>query len=416
MPHVERSGWAPEPLTEITLVDIAVPKEIIPGETVSVVVTVENTGNQIIDSFNVSLTDMTSGSEIGRQPAENLAAGAVESLHFVWDTTGSALGEHTLFAIHDLYDNPGLETTVKFLIDKELKIEYGTVWATSASWTPVSLQNNYGDQMVVVCTPNYNKDFRGSAKVPLVAHVRNASGDGFELRLVQAVPWTNIVSGAEVHWMVVKEGVYNREDHGLKMEAIKLVSSITDRYDSWVGEKRSYAQPYTNPVVLGQVMSLNSYDQVQAFDLWSAFWCRGASRGYPPSPAALYVGKHSGEDARTRDDEIIGYIVVEAGAGTFDSFGGTPVTYQAYLGPMTVKGVGDAPPYQYVTPNAIDNFRDAVAILSQAAMRGTNGGWAMLYGDYPVVLDGVRMAIDEDQVTDSERNHVEERVGYIIFE
>ena len=49
-------------------------------------------------------------------------------------------------------------------------------------------------------------------------------------------------------------------------------------------------------------------------------------------------------------------------------------------------------------------------------MDGGNGGWAILHGDNPITDDLVYMAIDEDQVRDSERYHTTEQVGYIVFE
>lgn len=77
-----------------------------------------------------------------------------------------------------------------------------------------------------------------------------------------------------------------------------------------MGELRSYNQPFSEPVVVGQVMPANSSDcySYLCFDeLWTAFWCRGSSVGSPPSSDALYMGKHKGEDFLfERDNEIIG--------------------------------------------------------------------------------------------------------------
>ena len=60
----------------------------------------------------------------------------------------------------------------------------------------------------------------------------------------------------------------------------------------------------------------------------------------PPSSAALYVGKHVGEDPNvSRADETIGYMVVESGSGTISG-----VAYEAGVGADIVEGVGNAPP------------------------------------------------------------------------
>ena len=49
-------------------------------------------------------------------------------------------------------------------------------------------------------------------------------------------------------------------------------------------------------------------------------------------------------------------------------------------------------------------------------MDGVNGSWALLYGSNPLTINGLLLAIDEDQMTDSERKHVTEQVAYIVFE
>ncbi len=92
---------------------------------------------------------------------------------------------------------------------------------------------------------------------------------------------------------------------------------------------------------------------------------------------------------------------------------GGALAYTAALGADSIKGFDDSPPYTY----AISGLSSAsVAVVSQAAMDGGNGGWAVLYGASPVSTTSLALAIDEDQLKDSERKHVTEQVGYIVFE
>jgi hypothetical protein len=109
-----------------------------------------------------------------------------------------------------------------------------------------------------------------------------------------------------------------------------------------------------------------------------------------------------------RADEIIGYIVIEAGSGDIEG-----IEYVAALGGDSVQGVDDTPPYNYA-PGALSAPK--VAIASLTAMDGGNGGWAILYGANPVTADMLNLAIDEDQSGDSERAHTTEQVGYVVFE
>jgi hypothetical protein len=272
------------------------------------------------------------------------------------------------------------------------QLETGKVWATTAGWTTVELGHDYGNDMVVICTPNYEYD-AWLLPEPLVAHVQNANGSSFQVKLVQAVGGSLQDVSADVYYMVVKAGVYTLAEHGVKMEAVKFNSTITDGSGSWVGENRSYSNSYTNPVVVGQVMTYNA-DRAW---YWSVFWSRGSSRTSPPSSTTLFVGKHNAQDPRAVNNEMIGYVVVEAGEGTMDTASGE-ARYFAALGPDTVRGVYNAAPYTYTLKD------------------GGDGGWAVLYGSNPVTSSSLKLAIEEDMAWDSERKHTSEQVGYIVFE
>lgn len=272
----------------------------------------------------------------------------------------------------------------------------GVVTGVSTSgWTNVSLDRSY-DSMVVVASVNYDE-----SQTPIVARVRTTSNDSFDVRIDRADTSIAPISGITVHYVVVEEGLYTLANHGVKMEAVRYSSTLTDENSSWSGEARSYSNSYTNPVVLGQVMSDND-------PAWSVFWARGSSVTNPPN-GSLYVGKHVGEDSdTTRGDEVVGYIVIESGSGTIDG-----QAYYAGLGSDIVKGVLNAPPYTY----ALSGLSSAsVAVVSVAGMDGNNGGWPLLYGSAPLSATALQLAFDEDIIKDTERSHTSEQVAFIVFE
>ena len=266
----------------------------------------------------------------------------------------------------------------------------------NGDWTTVTLTRYY-TSMVVVCTPNY--DSTGPA---VIVRVDEAESDSFRVSVDRTDGSTALIDGVSIHYMVVEQGVYTEADHGVKMEAVKFLSTITDENNSWVGQSMPYSNSYANPVILGQVMTYND-------PRFSTFWSCGSSRTNPPDSSNLIVGKTVSEDPDTmRVDEVIGYIVIEAGSGDIEG-----VEYAAALGNDSVRGVDDAPPYNY-TPGALS--APEVAIASLTAMDGGNGGWAILHGDNPVAAGVLNLAIDEDQSGDSERAHTSEQVGYVVFE
>lgn len=314
--------------------------------------------------------------------------------------------------------NPATSTALKLAVDEDLNdaershtteqvaylllgpapgptLESGTVaGVTNTGWTTVTLENTYSS-MVVVASVN---ELPGMP--PLLTRIQHALGRSFEVRVDRADGSVGTVSGVEVYYFVVQEGVYTAAEHGITMEAVKFTSALTDHKGSWVGQTRPYANSYANPVVLGQVMSYNDPG-------FSVFWSAGATTDRPPSGSVLRVGKHVGEDPdTTRNAETIGYVVIETGTG---AIGG--LHYAAGVGADSVTGVGDSPPTLY----PFDTLVPSGGAVTQTGMDGNNGGWAVLYGSTPLTSTAIKLAIDEDQLGDLERNHTTEQVAYFVF-
>ncbi len=269
---------------------------------------------------------------------------------------------------------------------------HATLRVSSGGWQTVVMCHRDYDSMVVVGTPVYENSDR-----PMVVRVRNAgAGNSFEY-FVQDTNSGAAVTGVPVHFFVVEEGVYTEAAHGVKMEAAKHNSTITDHGSSWRGQEKTYANGYTRPVVVGQVMTYNDPD-------WSVFWEHGRNRGIPPG-GRLFVGKHVGQDPdRTRANETLGYVVVEEGTG---SMGGLP--YYASLGPDTVVGMLNGAPNTYTLPTNIASYVTA----TKAAEAGGNGAWVVAYGPDPLRIGEVDFGLDEYRLTD--RRHTTEPVAHIVF-
>jgi hypothetical protein len=270
----------------------------------------------------------------------------------------------------------------------------GVLTGVTNAWRTVTLDRSYAS-MVVVASVNYS-----NSSIPLVARVRRASGNTFQVRVDRTDHVAGSFPGVTVQYVVAEAGVYTIGSHGVKMEAMKFTSTVTDRKGSYGGQTRTYRNAYSLPVVIGQVMSANDPD-------WSVFWARGASSTQPPSATRLRVGKHVGEDSDiTRSSETVGYMVFESGTGSIDGVG-----FTAAVGSETIRGVGNAPPYAYTLSGLATA---STAIVSQAGMIGSDGGWPVLYGGSPLSATRLNLAIDED-ARDAERSHGAERVAYVVF-
>jgi hypothetical protein len=413
-------GTVVEPTVDIdvAVTGIDVPTPVVVDQPVTVTVTVENRGQSAVADVVVKLDDLTEGGTV--EPATittYLGLGESKSLEVLWTPTIS--GSHILEASHQLAGDENVSNN-KYTKDVTVLLPPGgpqlQVWkglAYTDHWTTVQLAYEYGDEMVVVCSPNYDL----SAPGPAIARVRNARGSSFEVGLGR--PWYGTFGGedfsANVYCMVLRQGVYTVAEDGVKMEAVKLPGfTLTDHAGSWSGERQTYQNAYTIPVVVGQVVSPDAGNPpsycpggICQRD-WSVFWSRGTAVTNPPSNSTLYVGRHTGEDRSSRAPETLMYVVIETGTGTIEG-----LKYVAALGGDTVRGMQNRPPFNY----SLSGLASAsTAIVSQAGMDATDGGWAVLYGPSAVSATRLRLAIDEDWYLYSERNHTTEQVSYIVFE
>jgi hypothetical protein len=406
-----------QPTIDVAVTGIDVTPPVVVDEPVTVTVTVENRGTQATGSFNVTLSDIDETGTLEPSLVSDLTPGASATVEFSW--TPATSGLHALEASHQLAGDQNANND-KYTKDVSVLLPPGgpqlQVWtglAYTNRWTTVQLGYEYGEEMVVVCSPNYDV----SAPGPAIARVRNARGSSFEVGLGR--PWYGTFGGedfsANVHCMVVRQGVYTIGEDGVKMEAVKLANfTSTDHAGSWSGQRQTYQNAYARPVVVGQVVSPDtgnppSYCPTLLCELdWSVFWSRGTAAINPPSSSTLYVGRHTGEDTNARVEETLVYVVIESGTGKIEQW-----QYLAALGADTVRGMQNRPPFTY----SLSGLASAsAAIVSQAGMDGTDGGWAVLYGPTAVGKTQLRLAIDEDWYLHSERNHTTEQVSYIVFE
>jgi subtilase family serine protease len=91
--------------TDVAVTSLSVPATVTRGSTVSVGVTIQNTGGQSVsNSFTLTLTDATAGVTIGTQTIAGLDGSAGATRTFNWSTANAAVGGHTLVATHNLSD------------------------------------------------------------------------------------------------------------------------------------------------------------------------------------------------------------------------------------------------------------------------------------------------------------------------
>ena len=171
------------------------------------------------------------------------------------------------------------------------------------------LVNQYA-AMVVVATPVV----RSVDLPPVVTRIRQATGGAFQIKLQN--PSGQPVPEYPVNYVVVEQGVYTPEQHGIRLEAARSVVHQPSRSGAWLFAERELNNSYDAPVVVGQVLTAND-------DRWSVFWSSSAhSRGTRTIPGSFSIGYHMGNDPDSqRSAETVGYIVTESGHASLGRFG-----------------------------------------------------------------------------------------------
>lgn len=285
-------------------------------------------------------------------------------------------------------------------------MEWGTTSGISDdAWTTINFNNTFVNP-VFVASLQYNNMIGNEADGTadsIVVRTRNLGTTSVEARIQETGSVSGTLSENEkIHWLVAEDGTYDNGD--IKFEAFQYNSIVTDASTIFTGQTQTYTQTYTNPVVLGQVMTYNDSD-------WSVFYARGATQNSIPSALVLNTGKHVGQDTNTtRANETIGVLILESAN---DVAGGT--AYEADVQGATIDRIDDSPPQTYGFASAFDST-PTVGVVSQAGIAGADGPFPVLYGSSPLSTSSISLSIMEDEIADTEQSGALEAVAYIVFE
>jgi hypothetical protein len=294
------------------------------------------------------------------------------------------------------------------------RLEILRVPAVGAAWQTVNTQNSYTSP-VVVCS--YTLPTAGDNEA--IQRVRNVASDGFELR-IQRPANSSAVTASDTFCLVAEAG-----DTALPPPDGRLVQAATVLSNGTNGSARGWGVGGANgaedvsgsvsgafpagaePLVLGQVMTFNDAD-------FSAFWSFDCDNRRNPAFSSglgdgICVGKHVGMiggAAGDRANETLGYILIDDSGPATGAFEG--INYRVELGPNSIRGTGNSPPYSYNLGGSFD-----FAVVTKAAENGGNGGWAVLFGSDPLAGNQLDLAIEEETVAgDTSRLHIDEQVYY----
>eukprot|EP01089_Gocevia_fonbrunei_P002738 TRINITY_DN12647_c0_g1_i1.p1 TRINITY_DN12647_c0_g1~~TRINITY_DN12647_c0_g1_i1.p1 ORF type:complete len:395 (+),score=67.23 TRINITY_DN12647_c0_g1_i1:392-1576(+) len=142
----------------------------------------------------------------------------------------------------------------------EAKLWVGGTTVSDSSWRTMTFNQDFANP-VVVCNLFNTKNHS-----TMITRLRNVNKRTFEFQVVGVGRDMN--SAVDVDCMAVESGVYTSQVNGIKFEAKVVDGSVTNSKYGWdAATKVTYKNNYSNPLVLGQIMTAND-------PKWTAFLCK----------------------------------------------------------------------------------------------------------------------------------------------
>lgn len=280
---------------------------------------------------------------------------------------------------------------------------------TVETWEQITFGNTFSSVPIVVTTPGPS-----SGGQPFTIRIRNVTTTGFEA--MTAEPEGN--SGpthlaVEMTYVAIEEGVHGLPDGSMiiagRSDVMEEQSSVIN--SSWY--TNIFPIPFADtPAILIQIQTMNNETGLMPIE-YSIPWMTVAIDNTSLSGFDMALDRSELTTGTIYGTEEIGWIAITANAnGTLEDISGDNVIWESILISPSQNNIGKSDgceaqllsaPHSGITP----------AILSMNSRIGLDGGWAAV-----CYLDSTLLGycIDEDWYIDSERSHVGEKIGVLLFE
>ena len=180
--------------------------------------------------------------------------------------------------------------------------------------------------------------------------------------------------------------------------------------DSW--QAVSLSGFSTTPVVLGQIQSrANERTDLAVPDAVSRPWMTTAIRSVTSSGFDIALERSETTDGTISSDETIAYLAIDSGLSGgnhyFGSNSADKIEYETIRTGDSIQGWG--------TVHRVDfskTYPDPIVVATKNTRNGWDGGWLRREN----INDAyIQLQLDEDRAYDSERDHVAERAGVLVF-
>ena len=289
-------------------------------------------------------------------------------------------------------------------------MESGTVQlnatGSNPNWVKVTLQQTYTTPPLIFSIAT------SDGGDPCALRIRNVTTSSFEILQVEPPNQDGPHKKMTIHYIAIDSGEHYLPD-GTRIVASKISTTAQQGYKnvdvekSW--ENISFANAFDDtPIVLGMIQTLNN----EVNDIPnepSAPFLTTVIKSVKTDGFSLALERSEVNVSDVNNSEIIAYMAIENDKnGTIPANGGS-VLYET-ASKNDVQGWSNGC-YSY---DFVNTYSDAPNVVSTKQTRnGDNGGW---FRRCSLDENSTGLTVDEDKYNDSERSHIKETAGIVVFE
>lgn len=287
-----------------------------------------------------------------------------------------------------------------------------TTSATTELWESITFGTAFTDVPVVITSPGPS-----TGGQPFTIRIQNVTTTGFEAQIVEAEGTSGPTHYAvDMTYIAMEEGVHGLPDGSLIV--VGTTSTTAEQYapnhgltGSW--ETVSFGASYASaPVVLTQVQTTVNETGAVPVDYSTPFYTV-AVESVTTTGFDAALERSEATTGTTALDEDIGWIAITPNTdGSLTATDGSTVLWESLLIPAASTSIGKDD--GCTTESLSASFAStAPAVVSLNSRNESDGGWAIVCS---LSTTQIGYAIDEDWYYDSERSHVGEEIGALLFE
>ncbi len=277
------------------------------------------------------------------------------------------------------------------------------VAAGSTAFATVSFQQTYAAAPVVfVLEGNENPE-------PASVRIRGVTASGFQVSQVEPAGEDGVQPNGVVHYLAVESGVHQLPDGTVLEVGTRDTSAVQARFGATAWEPIVFAAPFAAaPAVLAQVQSMNNEAGAPP-GAPSSPWIMSAVSGVTTGSFLTALELAETGTAPLATSETVGWLAIEGGRqGSFFASTGVSIAYETLIG-TNIQGWQNG---CFTTAFANTYPTPPLAVASQNSRNGNNGGWLRRCS---LTNTALGLTVDEDQASDSERSHISELAGILVF-